>query len=72
VEAGNEATRTDAFSPKFQKIVEELKPQAAYFTARENGERGDLFSSIWKTQRTFRPSGSTALTLRSPTSYLCF
>jgi hypothetical protein len=40
VEAGNQAARTGAFGASFQKIVESLKPEAAYFTASTNGERG--------------------------------
>jgi hypothetical protein len=40
VEAGNEAARTGAFGSPFQKIVEALKPEAAYFTAGTSGERG--------------------------------
>ena len=40
VEAGNKAARTGAFGPTFQKILAELKPEAAYFTTRANGERG--------------------------------
>src|SRR5215467_9849909 len=40
VEAGNEAARRGAFGPSFQKILDALKPEAAYFTAGPNGERG--------------------------------
>ncbi len=40
VEAGNHAARTGAFGPSFQSILAELKPEAAYFTTMENGERG--------------------------------
>ena len=40
VEAGNEAARTGAFGPTFQKILESLKPEAAYFTTGASGERG--------------------------------
>lgn len=40
VEAGNQAARTDAFGPSFQKILEALKPEAAYFTTTASGERG--------------------------------
>jgi hypothetical protein len=40
VEAGNEAARTGAFGPPFQKMLEALKPEAAYFTAGVSGERG--------------------------------
>jgi hypothetical protein len=40
VEAGNNAARTGAFGPSFQKILEGLKPEAAYFTTGANGERG--------------------------------
>ena len=40
VEAGNEAARTGAFGEPFQKILGALKPEAAYFTAGESGERG--------------------------------
>jgi hypothetical protein len=42
VEAGNNAARTGAFGPAFQKILDPLKPEAAYFTARPNGERGGI------------------------------
>ena len=40
VEAGNEAARSGAFGPPFQKILESLKPEAAYFMAGPTGERG--------------------------------
>jgi hypothetical protein len=40
VEPGNEAARTGAFGRPFQKMLEALKPEAAYFTASANGERG--------------------------------
>ena len=40
VEAGNEAARTGAFGAPFQKILEGLKPEAAYFMAGPNGQRG--------------------------------
>jgi len=40
VEAGNQAARKGSFGAPFQKILEELKPEAAYFTTAANGERG--------------------------------
>src|SRR5438105_6268486 len=40
VEAGNQAARKGAFGEAFGKILAELKPEAAYFTATEHGERG--------------------------------
>jgi len=40
VEAGNNAARTGALGPSFQKILESLKPEAAYFTTGASGERG--------------------------------
>jgi len=40
VEAGNDAARTGALGPSLQKIIEGLKPEAAYFCATEAGERG--------------------------------
>lgn len=40
VEAGNEAARTGAFGPAFQKMLETLKPEAAYFSAGTVGDRG--------------------------------
>lgn len=40
VEAGNNAARTGALGPAFQKMLDALKPEAAYFTATESGERG--------------------------------
>jgi hypothetical protein len=40
VQAGNEAARTGAFGPSFQKMLEALKPEAAYFGAGASGERG--------------------------------
>ena len=40
VEAGNHAARTGAFGASFQKILESLKPEAAYFTSGASGERG--------------------------------
>ncbi len=40
VEAGNEAARTGALGPSFQRMLESLKPEAAYFTTVAGGERG--------------------------------
>jgi len=40
VEAGNHAARTGALGETLKKIMAELKPEAAYFTATEAGERG--------------------------------
>jgi hypothetical protein len=40
VEAGNEAVRTGGFGSPFQKLLESLKPEAAYFTTGLTGERG--------------------------------
>jgi hypothetical protein len=40
VEAGNEAARTGKFGEPFEKILADLKPEAAYFTAGPTGERG--------------------------------
>jgi hypothetical protein len=40
VEAGNEAARTGAFGAPLQKMLESLKPEAAYFTTGASGERG--------------------------------
>jgi hypothetical protein len=40
VEAGNDATRIGALGASFQKILEAVNPEAAYFTTMPNGERG--------------------------------
>ena len=40
VEAGNEAARTGAFGAPLQKMLEALKPEAAYFATQATGERG--------------------------------
>src|SRR3989442_7660092 len=40
VEAGNQAARKGTLGAPFEKILAELKPEAAYFTATEHGERG--------------------------------
>ena len=40
VEAGNHAARTGAFGNTFKKMLETLKPEAAYFTSGASGERG--------------------------------
>ncbi len=40
VEAGNEAARTGALGASLQKILERMKPEAAYFFAVRDGERG--------------------------------
>ena len=40
VEAGNEAARTGALGSTLEKILGELKPEAAYFMATPSGERG--------------------------------
>jgi len=42
VEAGNEAACRGSFGPPFQKILESLKPEAAYFFAGETGQRGGI------------------------------
>ncbi len=40
VEAGNHVASTGGFGPAFQKTLEALKPEAAYFLSGESGERG--------------------------------
>ena len=40
VEAGNHAARTGTLGPTLEKILGSIKPECAYFTATENGERG--------------------------------
>jgi hypothetical protein len=40
VEAGNKAARTGAFGEPFKKILDAMKPEAAYFTTTATGERG--------------------------------
>ncbi len=40
VEAGNHAARTGGLGQTLQKLIEGLKPEAAYFTAMASGERG--------------------------------
>jgi hypothetical protein len=40
VEAGNEAARTGMLGLAFQKMLDGLKPEAAYFTTTSHGERG--------------------------------
>jgi len=40
VEAGNKAARTGMLGPAFQKMVDAMNPEAAYFTATSSGERG--------------------------------
>jgi hypothetical protein len=40
VEAGNHAASTGAFGATFQKTLEALKPEAAYFLSGPSGERG--------------------------------
>ncbi len=40
VEAGNEAARTGSFGTVLKGILDELKPEAAYFGAGASGERG--------------------------------
>src|SRR5262249_43466273 len=42
VESGNEAARSGAFGPSFQKVLESLKPEAAYFGTGTTGERGGV------------------------------
>jgi len=42
VDAGNSAARTGKIEKVFQGLVEELKPEAAYFFP-EGGERAGLF-----------------------------
>ena len=40
VEAGNNAARAGVLGETIQKILAPLKPEAAYFVATPNGERG--------------------------------
>ena len=40
VEAGNKAARSGMLGPAFQKILDGIKPEAAYFTTTPSGERG--------------------------------
>jgi len=42
VESGNAATRSGTLGSTIQRILEEMKPEAAYFTAEDNGERTGL------------------------------
>ncbi len=39
VEVGNAAARNGSLGTTIQKILAELKPEAAYFAAEDNGER---------------------------------
>ena len=40
VEAGNETIRNGTLGPMLEKILTAMKPEAAYFTTMESGERG--------------------------------
>ena len=40
VEAGNTAARTGMLGSSFQKMLDAIKPEAAYFTTTPSGERG--------------------------------
>ena len=42
VEAGNEAIKTGKLQKTIKSVLDELKPEAAYFTA-ERGQRGGIF-----------------------------
>src|SRR5438132_12322877 len=42
VEAGNQAARKGTLGAPFEKVLAELKPEAAYFTATEHVERGGV------------------------------
>ena len=42
VEAGNEAARTGALGSTMEKILTDMKAEAAYFTATPAGERGGV------------------------------
>jgi hypothetical protein len=40
VEAGNDSVKAGSIGPTIQKVLESLKPEAAYFGAFEGGKRG--------------------------------
>jgi len=40
VDAGNKAARSGGFGEPFKKILDAMKPEAAYFTTTASGERG--------------------------------
>lgn len=42
VEAGNHAAQTGSLGGSIQKMLESLKPEAAYFTTGPDGERGGI------------------------------
>jgi len=42
VESGNAAARSGVLGSTVQRIVEQMNPEAAYFTAEDNGERTGL------------------------------
>lgn len=47
VEAGNASVRNGTLGSTIQRLLEEQKPEAAYFLAEDNGERtGYLFLNI--------------------------
>jgi hypothetical protein len=54
VEKGNELVRNGALGPTVQSIMEDLKPEAAYFVDVE-GARGRTSSSRCKRHRRFPP-----------------
>ena len=45
IEAGNEAARRGTFGPAFQKILDALKPEAAYFTPARVADAAGLLCS---------------------------
>ena len=58
VEAGNAAAKAGTLGPTIERILADLKPEAAYFFADDDGNRSGSIVFDMKTRRRYRRSPS--------------